>query len=504
MRRTMLGLVTVLTVGLVATPVAWAIAYASGIQDLGGGNYSFVLNQSADDVRIVRYGDTTLYLGALPAGTHVFNLGLGTGFEIVVTKAEPLGWAQFIADGVTTNFFSPLGVAINKNPASPNFGKVYISNASGGTTGAGRVTLDGVYMLLADASDAGFATGGVDWVAAGTASPFKCTIGPDDHLYVADFSRDLAWEFSSDMLTATQLIDASNKSTFTYGSTTYTQYVESIHVEGTQAGGDREIYLVDSNYYAGNPGSKGLIRYTLGANPTATPGDLGTQYIGPTYFTFYPRDVARDAAGDWYMNQYRFDPNQAAAVSKFLDAPPPINTADWETPKTAPFNGAYGIDVFESPAATDSIGISWVAYGNYYDGFVHIFNTSDGSYVTGFDAGTRLRELAFDIVGNLVTVDNVTEYARFWSPGGEWQATTRSDGTFALGTPPAVLIGDLNCDGLVGFADINPFVLYLSNNAAWQIAFPGCNPQNGDINEDGLYPDFGDINPFVQLLSGGF
>ena len=65
--------------------------------------------------------------------------------------------------------------------------------------------------------------------------------------------------------------------------------------------------------------------------------------------------------------------------------------------------------------------------------------------------------------------------------------------------------GDLNCDGHVDFADINPFVLYLSNFNAWLTAFPGCNPRNGDINNDGTYgqASFGDINPFVALLAGG-
>lgn len=62
--------------------------------------------------------------------------------------------------------------------------------------------------------------------------------------------------------------------------------------------------------------------------------------------------------------------------------------------------------------------------------------------------------------------------------------------------------GDLNCDGTVGFGDINPFVLYVSNFAGWQAAYPGCLPENGDTNSDGVYPDFGDINPFVVLLSG--
>ena len=65
-------------------------------------------------------------------------------------------------------------------------------------------------------------------------------------------------------------------------------------------------------------------------------------------------------------------------------------------------------------------------------------------------------------------------------------------------------IGDMNCDGAVDFADINPFVLYESNLGAWLATFPGCDPRIGDINGDGTYGEgsFGDINPFVALLTG--
>jgi hypothetical protein len=69
-------------------------------------------------------------------------------------------------------------------------------------------------------------------------------------------------------------------------------------------------------------------------------------------------------------------------------------------------------------------------------------------------------------------------------------------------TAGASLRGDLNCDGSVNFGDINPFVLRLSNPAAYQTQFPNCPDGNGDINADGSV-NFADINPFVTLLSGG-
>ncbi|MEW6197181.1 MAG: M1 family aminopeptidase [Planctomycetota bacterium] len=65
--------------------------------------------------------------------------------------------------------------------------------------------------------------------------------------------------------------------------------------------------------------------------------------------------------------------------------------------------------------------------------------------------------------------------------------------------------GDLNCDGVVSFGDINPFVLALSNWEIWKLTYPDCPEQNADIDGDGKYGGangFGDINPFVRLLTG--
>ena len=70
----------------------------------------------------------------------------------------------------------------------------------------------------------------------------------------------------------------------------------------------------------------------------------------------------------------------------------------------------------------------------------------------------------------------------------------------ALDCTPPWPLGDLNCDTLVDFGDINPFVLALTNPAGYAAAFPNCNIINGDINQDGQV-NFGDINPFVLLLT---
>ncbi len=85
------------------------------------------------------------------------------------------------------------------------------------------------------------------------------------------------------------------------------------------------------------------------------------------------------------------------------------------------------------------------------------------------------------------------------SDDGNCALTTFADCEGTGPQPPCY--GDLNCDGQVSFADINPFVLYLSNYNVWLTTYAGCDPENGDINGDNSFPSFGDINAFVTLLS---
>ncbi len=59
--------------------------------------------------------------------------------------------------------------------------------------------------------------------------------------------------------------------------------------------------------------------------------------------------------------------------------------------------------------------------------------------------------------------------------------------------------GDMNCDGVRGFADINPFVDALIYPDDYVAMFPDCDPLNGDIDGNGSI-GFGDINPFVSLI----
>jgi len=67
----------------------------------------------------------------------------------------------------------------------------------------------------------------------------------------------------------------------------------------------------------------------------------------------------------------------------------------------------------------------------------------------------------------------------------------------------SAVLGDLNWSGVTNNQDINPFVLALTNLAAWQAQYPGKDVLAvGDCSLDGNFNNQ-DINPFIAILTGG-
>lgn len=425
-------LVSVAACALASLPAAvYANVYASGLQAVGDDGLSFILNENADtNVKVEVLADGvpvyTEDLGPKAAGTHTWSWS-GAGFvtganhTVKITASDDgyAGWTQ-ISDEVGSNlthFERPRGVAVQNDPGTANYGKVYVGQATNYATVSGRAMSSGVYMLNADGSDAGHATGGYDWSGAGVLAPNKMLFGPDGHLYVADNSNDFAVEFSADMSSTVQLTDASNLGT---------NYIGALWVEGTQAGGNRKIYAVDNHYTSP---TIGVIEYNLGGNATATSGDTGTQRVGPAGLEYYAMDVERDSAGNWYVNEFRSEINQANALTKFA---PDGTTILWESDITDPTRqGAYGIALDE--------GRGVIAYGHYYTGEVVIYDMISGLEVDSFDAGSRILDLDWDSAGNLYTCDNLLERLRIWSPGTGLNSFT-TESYFTIIPEPATLV----------------------------------------------------------------
>jgi hypothetical protein len=122
-------------------------------------------------------------------------------------------------------------------------------------------------------------------------------------------------------------------------------------------------------------------------------------------------------------------------------------------------------------------GKDWTALGAGTDGDVRVFATFDPD-----GTGSATEEL---YAGGLFThADTVSAgHAAVWKC-----------------VPLTVLVGDVNCDWTIGFGDINPFVMSLTDPTGYAAAYPNCPLANRDINGDGVC-NFGDINPFVTLLT---
>lgn len=417
-------------------PAQFSLTTPAGPMTCGTFKLTYYLNEDADGtsthpgvtIEVLEQPSNTVVRTVViprqPRGQHAFEwdgrddsgvrVSDGSTYKIRVTAADDghTEWTQVSIDGTATSFYWPLGLSVNRHEWSKNYGKVYVTNAtasvsSPSVTNFGRSTQDGIYVLNADGSESQFSDAGRNWFGNGNNLTLKSTIGPDDHLYVAEFNNDEIYELSADLLGHVLVVGSANR--------TSGQWIEGVWVEGTQADQNRVIYAVDSRV---GDQRRGLIRYGLGGAAAAT--GTGTQYIGPDYFAFYPRDVARDAQGNWYMNQHRSSTGQAPAVTKFADsANLPINTAAWELDVNNPaYTGAWSVDVLDERG--------WVGYANNLNGEFLIFNTANGALVHRFDAGTSLREIAFDNAGNVYTADLGAQWLRVWSPpdGANSRSTT--------------------------------------------------------------------------------
>jgi len=443
-------IVLLLTVLGLASATALAVPYASGIVDLGGGMYSFTLNQDAANVVIYRDGATALDLGALTKGSHTFDLGAGTGYQIHVAGSEVAGWAQISDDNLTqSKYYSPRGVTIDKRSASPYFGRIYVAEGLGGAVGAGgRITTDGIYVMGADQSDVlgqgdnGYA-GGVDW-STSSSSPFRISLNQadpaDQALFIADWSDAHSGIWTADtgnmagafneMLDNTGR-DGSGVVLENYGAGPNPLHgsVPGMWVDG--AGADRKLFTLDEDVRLGN-----VLQYDIGTTTSGyatAPTDRTTD--GPGHILNSTADLVRDEDGSWWLAQYRYtDDDVVCALSHWEDG---ATAPSWTSgPSTIPLDRAYGnLDIDN--------GKNLVAVGSN-DGHIFILDISDPSNPVLVDTivhapGNYVRDVSFDAAGNLYAVSSSSETMRVYSPGGDWLAVTGSDGTFTLIPEPASL-----------------------------------------------------------------
>ncbi len=468
LRTTALALVAGAVVAL-ARPCA-AVPYASGISN-NAGTVSFILNEAADDVKVVfNGGASTNFLGALTSGAHTFSLGAATSYEIQVTKTVPQTWTQISDDNnPLIRFYAPRGIAVNQNPANlALFGRIYVATTDPGTTTAAptasnRATGRGIYLLNADQSDAlgqggTERTGGISFASGTSTSPYRIELGEDNNLYIADFSAAGAlYRTDADVTSGTNVLDGIGSGANTAVHTTCDS---SPIARGSLANGNLVVWAIDGQW---PNGYNRILRWNIGAGPlpyNAAPVELG-QVGSTTNEVQSDLDIGPD--GKLYTVQYRTVSDIGAV--RVWDAAG--TTVLWNSRSNSPsgtdlFAGlSPGVRALKVSPDGRTLALIRNDLQTWLVGLTNgIPDLSRTNLLLTFSTSTSQstgREVSWDAAGNLYVANNSTEKMRVWSPGGFSLATTRSDGTFQVITPPALVSVTASAASTVEGAPTNAF-----------------------------------------------
>ena len=445
-----------------------ASPYAGAVTEAGG-NVTFRLSESADEVIVIRDG-VAQSLGALGLGSHTFARNGAANYSIVARKSSAGGYLENIGGLATPlqisddnselmSFFAPRGVTVNTNPANGAlFGRVYVSNATEGTTigfpTAIRDTGDGIYVLNPDRSDAlgqgsTALNGGLTFGAA--VSPWRLALDDAGFLYIADWEDDTGTVYRTDAnVTGGVNMLAGQGSSTPIAPTTDLNHgsVAGLALRGSLAGGNLTLWTVDEDLSPSATADdlNSLWRYNVNAGPlphTAVPTLVANNILiddfGPGGIIV---DLARDPGGEkFYMMQSRTDGNEpgvsvvnAAGVELFdslqasqergIDGNPGVDGIQ------DVLRLSRGIEV--SPDArylAISLSASDVRIVPLLAGIPDVANT----YVLdAFPDVVAGRDVAFDAAGNLYAISSGNQAMRVFSPGGLSVTAFNSNGTFVM------------------------------------------------------------------------
>lgn len=420
------------------------------------GTLSFRLNEDADSVKIISSsGAVTNDLGPIPKGLTVTNLGISGVYKIQVSKAATAGYLQGIVNqmSVDTNtavrFVNQRGVAVNNNPASPYFGRIYVSVATAGTTAApARTVSDGIYLLNSDQTDAvgqgdTARTGGIVFdpaASAGSESPYRLFVGPDDNLYISDWSDSKGCLYVTDANVATNSnatnvfanIGGPTGTTFNHGS------VFASYTEGSLANGNLVVWTGDEDLSPGNT----VWRYDINSGPLPYAGSP-TALFTAGFTSSQVAKVVRGPDGTWYKSQRRADNSTTVGIYAVSSDGATVlwdSLSAWRSYVSDPaaidptFSEMRGIAV--TPDGKLLAGIKGntnaIVFLPLSAGVPNVY----GFFVMPTTPTTSIgRDLTFDAAGNLYTVSSGQGVLRIYSPGGFSTVTTGSDGTFAIFVP---------------------------------------------------------------------
>jgi hypothetical protein len=256
-----------------------------------------------------------------------------TGFE---------DWTQVSDDNNPGNYvWEPRGIAVNQNPNSPYYGRVFVGNSHAGPNAGGNPgDTVGLLKLNADGSlaqEGVFSDGGWNW-AGDFNSPWKIEVGPDDRVYVDDFTQQGV------VLSFDQLL-SSNSLKVVLRNDNWPS--DSANLSGpfiTSNGTNLQVWMADAV-----TGGSGIRRWDIGTNGVIATNDTGVTIVqsgAGSDLSGFPYDVAVDGSNNIYtIQRQQVSGDPANRIFRFPTYTGTAETlADWKVGTTNDtMAGAYGV-----------------------------------------------------------------------------------------------------------------------------------------------------------------
>ena len=309
-----------------------AAVYASELKAAtidNGYRITFTLNDNIESGAITLLNGTTVVhthpLGALSKGVQTVDLittsiPVGTYNWEITVNGFAIDRPYKLSDNANAlmQFNNPNGVAVDNNPASSYFGRIYVSESAGGALPA-RTTQDGVYILDAALTDvtaqgASAYNGSVAWGATSSSSPMRLSVGDDGSVFVCDWSdaHPGVWIMNPALPSSafTTVFDGLTKASSGLSSLNGVNIHGSIsHCYSMGTGENRRLYTFDEDFINETATSAGnMLQYNIGTlaapyqtAPVVVYNDVANGNLQQNGNSC----IAPDSRGGWWISQYR-------------------------------------------------------------------------------------------------------------------------------------------------------------------------------------------------------
>ena len=207
------------------------------------------------------------------------NVGMGTYAVSITAFSDGFGdWTRISDDSDSTNYvWEARGIAVNKNPTSPYYGRIFVGNVYEGPSvfpqnpNPDPGDLVGLLKRNADGSPAEegvYSSGGWSWATNSGFSPWKIEVAADDRVYISDQTAGVILSFDETLSSGSRRVVLT-----TNNFPTATNALSGPCLTGS--GTNMYLWVTDTNYAGGT----GIRRWDVGTNGAVATNDLGTTII---------------------------------------------------------------------------------------------------------------------------------------------------------------------------------------------------------------------------------